>query len=422
MTTALIILALVCFAAVALYRPVWAIAAFLFVLPAYQIRLSLAGVPTTFLELLFAVLVLVWLVGMNRVRFQRVSRVPWRWLLIALLACAAVSVVASPDKHAALGLFKAYFVEPVLFFCILWERIRTERDVRILLFALGCSAAVAVAAAIVQYSNLVSSPDPWNSQAPRRVVGVFDYPNALALYTAPLFGLAAAFLFVPTGYRKSPWEKIFLAGVALFSILGVLLSVSRGGMIGIAAGALFIASISPFRKQLWLAIIALSVVLLMLPITRTTVVNIATRHDASSDVRIVLWQGTRQLLERRPLFGAGLGGFPFYYNTYRLPQHTELLLYPHNIVLNFWVEIGIAGLVVVFLFFLQAFRTGARILRREPTSFARTLAAAALASLVILIAHGAVDVPFFKNDLALQFFLLFSLLPIAVSLQKAGRV
>lgn len=420
MTAILVIFALVCFAVIALVRPVWAIAAFLFLLPTYQVRFSLAGIPTTFLEMLFAALFLLWLVGMNRVRFQRVLHVPWRWLLVALFASAALAVAVSPDKHAA-GLLKAYFVEPVLFFCILWERIRTERNVRILLYALGCSVVVAVAVAVLQYAHLVPSPDPWNIQAPRRVVGVFDYPNALALYVAPLFGIAAAFLFVPSGFRKRTWEYIFLCGVAIFSILGVLLSVSRGGMIGIAAGALFIACISPFRKKLWLAIAAFSIVLLTLPVTRTTITNIATRHDTSSDVRIVLWQGTWRLLEHRPILGAGLGGFPHYYSIYRLPQHTELLLFPHNIVLNFWVEIGLAGLVVVTILFFLAFRTGTRILRQEPTSFARSCAAAALAALVILIAHGMVDAPFFKNDLAMQFFFLFGLVPIASLLQKAGR-
>lgn len=421
MTTALIILALVCCTALALFRPVWAIAALLFLLPTYQIRFHIAGVPTTFLELLFGMLFLTWLIGMNRVRFRHAVSVPWRWLLLVLLACATVAVLVSPDKHAALGEWKAYFVEPVLFFCILWERIRTERDVRILLYALACSVVVAVAIAALQYIHFVPSPDPWNVQTPRRVVGVFDYPNALALYVAPLFGVAATFLFVPSGYRKRAWGYIFLCGVALFSTLGVLFSVSRGGIIGIVAGAIFIACISPFRKKLWLALIVLAVILFALPVTRTTVMNIATRHDASSDVRIVLWQGTWRLLEHRPILGAGLGGFPYYYNIYRLPQHTELLLYPHNLVFNFWVEIGIAGLIVIILLFIQAFRAGIRMLRQEPTSFARSCAAAALAALVILIAHGMVDAPFFKNDLAMQFFLLFSLVPIAQSLRKSGR-
>ena len=43
----------------------------------------------------------------------------------------------------------------------------------------------------------------------------------------------------------------------------------------------------------------------------------------------------------RPIFGAGLANFPNVYPDYKLDRHVEFLLYPHNILLDFWVELGL---------------------------------------------------------------------------------
>ncbi|MCA9389730.1 MAG: hypothetical protein KC585_03955, partial [Candidatus Magasanikbacteria bacterium] len=73
--------------------------------------------------------------------------------------------------------------------------------------------------------------------------------------------------------------------------------------------------------------------------------------------------------------------------------------YPHNIILNFWVETGLAGLLA---FFWIVF---AWLKKKE----------AMLLPLVALLIHGLVDVPYFKNDLAIVFFLVLALCAITQS-------
>ena len=73
-----------------------------------------------------------------------------------------------------------------------------------------------------------------------------------------------------------------------------------------------------------------------------------------------------------------------------------MLQYPHNLFLNVWSELGLAGLLftVAALFWLSIRLF--RLLRRR-----EAWAVGAVLAWVALIVHGLVDVPFFKNDLAI---------------------
>ena len=87
-------------------------------------------------------------------------------------------------------------------------------------------------------------------------------------------------------------------------------------------------------------------------------------------------------------------------------QPLEIYLYPHNIFLNFWSELGLIGLLVfIWLWFKAGLINLINYWRfKTKTSLAWLswgLAGAWLASFV----HGLVDVPYFKNDLALMFWL-----------------
>jgi hypothetical protein len=49
----------------------------------------------------------------------------------------------------------------------------------------------------------------------------------------------------------------------------------------------------------------------------------------------------------------------------------------------------------------------------------RPMALATLAAFVALLAHGMVDVPFFKNDLSILFWFLLAMIPVLITLQTS---
>ena len=102
---------------------------------------------------------------------------------------------------------------------------------------------------------------------------------------------------------------------------------------------------------------------------------------------------------RHPLTGTGLSGFKHDIQPYRaFAGYTENLIYPHNIFLNFWTETGLLGLAAVTWSMVVWVRLAAGGLRRGGPRLVYHLGIAA-AGIVILV-HGMLDVPFFKNDLA----------------------
>ena len=123
--------------------------------------------------------------------------------------------------------------------------------------------------------------------------------------------------------------------------------------------------------------------------------------------RFCLWEGTRDLLLERPVFGAGLSGFKELYSQQYFTCDAEPLEYPHNWVLNFWTEMGVLGLVGFLLLLAMYFRNVGSYLSDKRT---RWLALGFSAAMIYWLIHGLVDVPYFKNDLALEFWVIVGLL------------
>jgi len=101
-----------------------------------------------------------------------------------------------------------------------------------------------------------------------------------------------------------------------------------------------------------------------------------------------------------------------YYN----PTQMERLAYPHNLFLNFWLETGLLGLLA-FLGLFGALTAAALKIKKEN----KFLGAALLAALAVFFIHGLVDVPYFKNDLAMLFWIIAAIIcSIAISFRSSS--
>jgi len=118
----------------------------------------------------------------------------------------------------------------------------------------------------------------------------------------------------------------------------------------------------------------------------------------SSYSRLCIWQASRQMLKENFVTGVGISGFPLVYPKYATCE-PHSFQYPHNIFLNFWVEIGIVGLILYLWITFLYWDT----LTRYKNDF---LAIGLLGASVYTFIHGLVDVPYFKNDLSSQFWVL----------------
>jgi O-antigen ligase len=130
--------------------------------------------------------------------------------------------------------------------------------------------------------------------------------------------------------------------------------------------------------------------------------------------RLNLWRSTVQMLEDQPLTGVGMDQFLYAYRSrYILPEawRDPDLSHPHNILLDYWVRLGIAGVVIgialQWLFWRQAVAVYRRVRHTDPLKFALVLGA--MGAMADFIAHGLVDKAHFSINLSYVFVLLLAL-------------
>jgi len=99
----------------------WATAFIVAFLPTYLIRFKIGFLPLTLLELMILILFLVWLIKKK----DKWSLGSFKYPIIFWLIIATVSVFISPNLHSASGIWKAYFIEPILFFLVFINVIKT---------------------------------------------------------------------------------------------------------------------------------------------------------------------------------------------------------------------------------------------------------------------------------------------------------
>jgi len=437
-------------------KPILALALIVVLLPSYQIRFKIGFLPMTVLEMMILILFLLQIANLLQIYKLRIKKIiehwrnlldGWFWLILAWLVVATIAIFVSPSLRQAAGAWKAYFIEPILFLVVLVGLVKTKKGFNLILAGLFFSAFYislwTIAQKLFGFGG-VWSLEQWPSTRVWRATGPFPYPNALGLYLAPITILIFGQLI--TNYKNCLKFTVY-SSVFILSLSAIILARSEGAILGILIGLLFYLFLtlrstsmlhSMKAKIFWGIILLLTVVCLLfiLPKSQTLFQKI-TFQDFSGRLRLNIWQETLEMLKDRPIFGAGLAGYQTIMESYHQIPWAEIYLYPHNLFLNFWSELGLAGLIIFVLilikFFYEGFNKIIQIIRTCPNapnnSDERVRIAEVpprrdggalfgcyslflvsnLSAMVALIIHGLVDAPYFKNDLAVLFWLIVGL-------------
>jgi O-antigen ligase len=362
--------------------------------------------PTTLLETAIFATVLAFVLE----TWREIRGLEWRTAFtvpaLLFILAGAVSVLVAPSRVAGLGLFRAYVVEPIAFAFVLTNVITTSRRALIVLsgfavagMVVGVANAAVVIAALQAHTYDVTQTPP---------VVIYTTANALALFLGPLIALAASLFLHGTGRALRVGSGVFL----LVAVPSMILSFSRGGYLAMAAVAVGLAL--SHRRRLWLlaGTIAVGVMVAIIPpiFHRISVEfqNVGGTTFFGRAGRLELWSATLRMLGHYPIFGAGLSGFADRIAPYWNANHPERFIDPHNIVLNFWVETGLLGLVAFAWLLVVAFRASWRGWKTAEEGW-RPIFVGVLLALVAIVVHGLVDVPYFKNDLSVEFWALIGL-------------
>ena len=368
--------------------------------PAYVIRPHLGPLPLTVLEvaLVIAIAVCGWAFW---------EELPWRnpytWPALVLLAGATIDTVLAPDRRAAAGIWKAYFVEPMLAGLVIAAVAVTRRRARVVIAGLGTAGAVV---AVLNIAKALEKIATHSFDLVTPPVAIYNSANDVPLFLVPLAALALALLF----FSEDRLERLLAAAFLVLAALAIALSLSRSGWIAFGAVIVFVALFSAWRWWvLGTVVVAGAAAFAASGAVRHRVLVEFDPSNPDNTIRLreALWRSALNMLAHRPFQGGGLSGFQASVQPYRDPAYIEKLIYPHDIVLNFWSETGLVGLAGFAWLYGAAVWACRRALAAGP--WARVLSIAVLGMLLDYLVHGLTDVPYFKNDLALEFWVLLGL-------------
>ena len=319
------------------------------------------------------------------------------WIGVFFIA-SIISVLIAENKISALGIWRAYFLEPIILFFILIARRAELKKTDLMWFLCLSTFSISTLAIWQKFTGTLFPPSLIVEELGGRVTSFFTSPNAIGLYVAPVAPLMVYGIF------KTKDKKKYLALLVL-ALLAILFSLSLGtwAALSVGLGVMFFAL--GYKKIVAGVVILAVVAAITLPVFSDKL-QIKNR---SGNNRLVLWSYTVNYLFSSPrnfIFGAGLRQW---FEKVQKPvndfKKIEPLIYPHDIFLNFWSEIGLFGMISFCALYILALQK--IFLNKRDDIF---LFVTMLAVVLVVAVHGLVDVPYFKNDLAMLWWILFSII------------
>lgn len=364
--------------------------------PTYLVKLHFSGLEPNLLE---ALLVAALLLAAVAVALHEVSLRSWTllWPAVALLVAGTLALAWSSDFHSSFGIYRQFLVEPLAAGYALYLLLRTESQVRLAAWAVVGSGLVPAAAEVVTGLREIRSFRNWDVHPP---TGFYLNPNFAALMIVPALAVALG-LALETRRRG-----LALAAAAAL-LLGLVISYSRGGFVGLAAALIVIWWLGIRRKAPFAVggIAAAALGLLLIPRMLQRLQHEFDANDPNNTVlsRLPIWRAAVHMIQAHPLTGIGLDSFAADLKIYA-PQVQETHTHPHNFLLNFWVVLGVLGLLAYLWVLVWVGRAIAAGVRARGTLWPLYIGLAG--ALAAILVHGLVDTTIWRNDLALQFWLL----------------
>jgi len=200
--------------------------------------------------------------------------------------------------------------------------------------------------------------------------GLFALANSFAGLLLPVFFLAAGLVM---GVRRTNSPRTFFVTAVLIVLLIVfclLLTKSRTAWVSLAAG-LFTWGLLRLRRGESLAlkqklVWGLSIFLILVGFFAVAGLSSGFDREVFSEApksaryRLQYWTGAWQVIREFPVLGTGPGNFRQHYLKYKLPESSEEIADPHNLILDVWTSggiIAVTGLLAFCIVGIQALVT-----------------------------------------------------------------
>ncbi|NLJ79027.1 MAG: polymerase [Tissierellia bacterium] len=330
--------------------------------------------------------------------------------IILFIIFILISTITSIDIY---GSFRdlAFHLTAIGFIFVLVNTIKTKKDFNILITCLIIAAALVGIQGLLQYKEGVKMEAGWvdlirNPEINIRIYSAFGNPNILAEYLVMTIPISLALFW----YSKRLFKKIFFFATTIILLLSLMLTLSRGGWLGMAFGALIFALLVE-RRLLLLAIPLATIMVYTLPERIfNRLLSIWEFKDFSSISRVNMWQTALGIIHRNWLIGVGFGYIPFrmVYSSYA--GHMGGYYHIHNTYLQTLGETGIVGLIILIFLIFTLFKYSIKRLIGGEDRYAKVMAGGLLAGLAGILFHGLVENILYMPKIIATFWIMIGLL------------
>ena len=242
-----------------------------------------------------------------------------------------------------------YFTVTLLAALAPFALLTTERDLLKFLYTIAAGAVVVAGLTLVTEPTVAEGiATEYDTQG--------RYSFGGQIFPARFLCTGALILFLLPGLMRSRWALL-----APLAAVGVTIVASgygaRGPMAAFFATLVAVALILAVRSSRALVAVVAAVVIGAAVLPFVTVPNSASERLSEAardpvstlrgDTRWILYNQAIELIEGHTVFGAGTGTFGAYVSIVSPPR--QRLLYPHNIFLEVWSELGILPLLAYIL-------------------------------------------------------------------------
>jgi O-antigen ligase len=270
------------------------------------------------------------------------------FLLYALCRCQLVDV-----QYVGHQQLTRVIVYAALFFAVL-NNLNRRESATIVAMTLVIVAFALAFVGVVQFARHM--PAIWGVTRPaqyiNRASGTFINPNNFAAYLEAIVPLTLAYAMMS---RFGAITKVLLAYAALAMLAGIAASISRGGILAIAAALVLFCLTLLAQRDCWLpALVTLAGLLLAGLVCASQFESLQRRfatgirqEKADPSSRLDYWRAARQLYARNPAWGIGPGHYDVEFAQVRPWRVQGRPEYVHNDYLNTLCEWGAVGVGIV---------------------------------------------------------------------------
>ena len=308
---------------------------------------------------LIAVAAIFWVVRIwGDPKHKRLLLPPVVWIIFIFIGYALYHYLTADVEYTARSELLRLLSYGMMFLIVI-NNLYKSNHMQIIMYAVVLTGALIAIYGIIQV--IIGSDHVWHFTRPAQYLGrgsgTFINPNHFAGWLGMLLPLCLSYVLIG---RINLTMRILLGYSALMLLLGIAVSMSRGGWISTSMMLFVFVGVIGFQKKFRLKLIiitflfftAISIFFIKSDFAQDRISRANTPGTLDHvESRTELWISAYQVWKEEKLFGVGPGHFDHRFSAHRPPTLQSQPVRVHNDYLNILVDWGIIGLILVAIWF-----------------------------------------------------------------------